>query len=447
MKAKEIVLLIFIIIVGVFFYHAKTGKIYVDWNLDEFIGLDLEESTSQESQVIEPPFPPAFKVTNAHGDVEIQGTESDKITITLLKTAWRKNAEKAKEILDNLHLVIARDDQAVALTTNRDQLESRRRYFGVNRGFETTFRISVPLNMSVEVTNSHGLVRVAKVGKTTVRNPHGEIVAAEVTGELQIENSYEDVKLSGLSSACQIKSGHSSIFVDTVQGDLRIDTSYGTVQLKKAAQKVVVDGSHAEVIGEDLSGPLDIRNSYEKISLLRVGPTKIEGQHSEIEADDVSGGLEIRDNYESVNLNNIRGNLNISGNNLSILGKNVVGEEIYISSSYENIELVDFSGKTKVLQSHGDVILDPLPLTASIEVQGEYAPITLYWPAGEQYPLEAQTKNSEIQWRLPGEITVEEKDSLSVARAFLDLKEKPRIMLTTTYGDILFEPGSPPPSK
>ena len=447
MKAKEIVLLIFIIVVGVFFYHAKTGKILFDWNLDELIGLDLEESTAQESQVIEPPFPPAFKVTNAHGDVEIQGTESDKITITLLKTAWRRNAEKAKEILDNLHLIIAKDERAVTLTTNRDELESRRKYFGVNRGFETAFRISVPLNMSVEVTNSHGLVRVAKVGKTTVRNPHGEIVASEVNGELQLENSYEDIRLSDIGSACQIKSGHSSIFVDGVQGELKIATSYGTVQLKKAAQKVVVDGSHTEVTGEDLSGPLDIQNSYEKISLVRVGPTKIEGQHSEIEADDANGGLEIRDTYESVNLNNIRGNLNISGNNLSISGKNVVGEEIYISTSYENVELSDFSGKTKVLQSHGDVVLDPLPLTGPIEVHGEYAPITLYWPAGEQYPLEAQTKNSEIHWRLPGEITVEEKDSLSVARAFLDLTGKPRIMLTTTYGDILFEPGSPPPSK
>jgi hypothetical protein len=444
MKPKQIVLLIFIIVAGVFFYHVQTGKIDIDGNLEDYIGFDLQEFTSAESQVIEPPFPASLKVINAHGNVEVQGTESDKITVTLEKRAWRKNAEKAKEILDGIHLVVDKDEQAVTLKTNREELKTRHAFIGVVRGFETNLRISIPLNMDIEVANSYGLVKAAQVGKAVIRNPHGEVAASEVNGELKIENSYEDIKLSALRSNCQVESSHSSVFADGVQGEMRIEMSYGTVQVQKVGQKIVIDGRHAEIIGEDLSGPLDITNSYEKISLARVGQTKIEGHHSEIEADDVSGGLEIRDNYASANLSNVRGNLKISGRNLSVSGKNVVGEEIYVSTSYDNIELVGFSGKTTLLQSHGDVILDPLPLTGPIEVRGEYSTITFYWPEGEQYPLEAQTKNGDIHWRLAGEIAVEEKDSLTVARAFLDLKEKPHILLTTTYNDIFVETGFPP---
>jgi hypothetical protein len=444
MKAKEIVLLIFIIVAGVFFYHAKTGKLNCDWDWEGHFAFDLEEFSSQESQVIEPPLPALLKVINAHGNVEIQGTEGDKITVTLEKKIWRRNAEEAKKVADNLHLVVTRDDRAVTLTTNRDDVKRVRLVFGVSRGFETNLRLTVPLNTNIDVVNSHGLVKAAQVGTVSIQNLHGEVVASEVSGELKMENSYEDVELDNIHSACDLRTKHSTLKAEAIAGEMTIEQSHGLVRLREVGQKITIDGIHTEVIGEDLTGPLDIHNSYEKISLRRVGPTRIEGHHSPVEANDVNGDLEIRDDYESADFSNVRGNLQIAGKNLTVTGRNIVGQEIYVSSSYENVKLTDFSGKTTVLASHGDVILEPLPLTGPVDVRCEYSPITFYWPAGEQYPLEAQTKNGDIHWRLPGEIAVEEKDSLSVARAFPGLKEKPRILLWTTYSDILIESG---PSK
>ena len=52
MKAKEIVLLIFIIAVGVFAYHVQSGKIDVTW--DEIFDFDLNEYTYEETQVVLP---------------------------------------------------------------------------------------------------------------------------------------------------------------------------------------------------------------------------------------------------------------------------------------------------------------------------------------------------------------------------------------------------------
>lgn len=435
MKAKEIVLLIFIIAAGVLFYHAKTGKINVDWNLEDYIYLDFRQFTFEESQVIEPPFPCSLKVVNAHGNVEIQGTESEKITVTLEKKIWRRNEEEAKKIAEKLHPVVNKDDLAVILATNRDEFRKR--------NFETNFRITIPLNTNIDVKNSHGLVKASRVGNAAIHNLHGKVVASEVKGDLRIENSHEDIELEAIGSRCDLRTKHSTISAKLVEGEMAIEQSHGLIRLQKVAQKITIDGIHTEIEGEDLAGPLDIQNSYEKISLVRVGPTKIQGHHSTIEADEVNGNLEIRDNYESAKLSNVRGNLNISGKSLAVSGRNIVGEEIYVSSSHENVELIDFSAKTTVLSSHGDVILDPFPLTGSIEVRCEYSAITFYWPEGEQYPFEAQTKNGDIHWHLPGEISAEEKNSLSVVRAFLDLREKPRILLSTTYSDILIEPGSP----
>ncbi len=433
MKAREIVLLVLIIAAGVFFYHAKTGKLDFDW--EDYIALDWNEYNYEESQVIEPPLPPALKVLNAHGDVEIRGIEGDKIIFTFKKKIWRRNEERARQVAEKLHPVVEKDDFFLTLSTNRDEFKKR--------NFETSFILTVPVNMDIDVRNSYGLVMAEAVGKAAIFNRHGKVSAAKVAGELKLENSYEDVDVEAIQSNCWITSKHSTLLARGVTGEMTIDQAYGAIRLLDVSGKVEIDAPHTEISGEDLPGALDIRNSYEKISLSRVGPTTIDSRHAVVDIDDITGNLEIRDDYGRIKLSRLNGNLWISGKHLAVHGRAIGAQEIYVSSSYEDVELIDFSGKTTVLLSHGKVSLTPLPITAAIEVRCDYSPITLYWPAGEKYPLEAQTKNGDIYWRLPGNIAIEEQNSLTRARAFAEIADKPRLFLSTTYSDIRIEEGFP----
>jgi hypothetical protein len=441
MKAKEIVLLIFIIVAGIIFYQVKTGNIIEDWNLD--FAFDLEEFTYEESEVIEPPLPASLRVINAHGNVIVQGADTDRITLTLEKRIWRRTEEEAGKIAERLHPIVSKDESRVTISTNRDELRSRRMHIGFYRGFETDLSLTVPQNMTVDIENRYGLAKAVQVGSTSINNPHGQVAVSQVEGKLRVTNSYEDVDVEGVHSACDLESRHSNLRARDIEGEMTIDQSHGLVRLWRIGQKITLSGPHTEVIGEDLPGLLDIRNSYEKISLRRVGPTKIEGHHSPVEVDDVNGDLDITDNYDSADLRNIRGNIKVSGNNLSVSGKNLTGENISVSSSYEKIELVNFAGRTTVRNSHGDVVLTPLALTGPLDVACNNSAITLYWPEGGPYPFAAQTKNGDVLWRVPGEISVEEKNHLTTARAFLDLSGKPSIKLDTTYNDIRIEPGFP----
>lgn len=431
MKAKEIVLLFFIIAAGIFFYHVQTGKIDLIW--DDFVGWDTNEYTYQETQVIEPPLPAALKVVNAHGEVDVTGAETDRITFVFEKRIWRRDEEGAKEVADQLQTIITKGDADVTITTNRGEFK--------RRNFETNFRITVPAGLAVDITNSYGPVKAGQVGKTVVANPHGEVTLTDIRAEALIENSYEDVKVSGLQANCTIKGGHADISVRNVSGEVDIENSYGRVDLRNAGQKAIIVAPHTEILAEDVTGPLEVRNSYEKATLRRVGPARIDGDHSPIEAESVNGNLEINDSYEPVVLKSIRGNVQVSGGHVSVSGRDIIGDDISISSSYEDVDLADFSGKTTILLEHGDITLTPLPLTGPVEVRATYSPITFFWPGEERYPLEAQTKSSEINWDLSGSISTEEKDNLTIVRAFSEVTDKPRILLTTTYGDILFEKG------
>jgi hypothetical protein len=433
MKAKEIILLVFIIAAGVFFYHVQAGKIDVVW--DDFIAWDFNEYAYQETEVIDPPLPASLHVLNSHGQVEVLGTETDRITFTFEKKIWRRNEEKAREVADKLHPIVTKGDTAVTISTNRSDFK--------RRNFDTNFRITVPSGMAVEVTNSYGPVKADQVGETMIDNRHGEVSATNIRGGAVIENSYEDVEVSSLQSNCTIRSRHSDISVKEVAGEVNIEDSYGLVDFRGGSQKVTITAPHTEIRVEDLSGPLEVRNSYEKITLRNVGPSRIEGSHSPVDADGVAGNLEIDDTYEPIILNSIRGNLQITGGHMSVKGKGIVGDTIYVSSSYEDVDLADFAGKTTILLSHGNITLTPLPLTGPLEVRATYSPIVFFWPGEDRYPLEAQTKSSDIHWSLFGNVSTEEKDNLTLVRAFSEVSDKPRILLSTTYGDIQFEKGPP----
>ena len=431
MKAKEIILLIFIIAAGVFFYHIQAGKIDIVW--DDFIAWDVNEYTYQETQVIEPPLPVSLKVLNSHGQVDVIGSETDRITFTFEKRIWRRDKEKAREVADQLHPVVTKGDAAITIATNRSDFK--------RRNFETNFRITVPFSMAVDVTNSYGPVKAEQVGETMVDNRHGEVTVTNIQGGAVIENSYEDVDVSGLQSNCTIKSQHSDIAVKDVLGEVNIENSYGEVEPRGGSQRATIAAPHTEIRVEDFSGPLEVRNSYEKITLRNVGPARLEGSHSGVDADGVAGNLEINDTYEPTLLKSIRGNLQINGQHISVSGRDIIGDTIYVSSSYEDVDLADFAGKTTIILSHGNIILSPLPLAGPLEVRATYAPITFFWPGEEQYAVDAQTKSSDIYWNIFGEASTEEKDRLTILRAFSEYSGKPGILLYTTYGNIQFEKG------
>jgi len=431
MKAKEIVLLILIIAGGIFFYYAETGKLDISFEIDDHFFSYLHQFKYEDSQVLEPPFPARLKIINSHGDIEIQGTSEERISISFQKRIWRKNEKQAKEVSDALKMTVERDPQQVLISTNRKEFR--------RRNFETNFKISLPESMEVEVENSYGQAKLLRVGKASIINSHGKVIASEISGELTAKNSYEDVEIENVQGDCQLESKHSDVLISDVRGKAEVNHAYGKIDLKNISQEVKVEGSHSEVYGRNLMGAAELETSYEKIVLFDVGPAKITGIHSEVEVEGARESIHITDNYSRVKVNSLQGNLIVSGRNLEIYGKGVVAQEISLISSNENIELSEFSGKVIIKNSHGEILLQPLPLTHPIEVEAEYADIMFSWPQGGKYPFEARAKYGEIKWNLPVELSFHQENHVSTIKAFVEESGNPSITLSTSYGTIRVE--------
>ena len=368
---------------------------------------------------------------NAHGSVEIQGAETDKISVSFKKSIYRKNKEEAQKVADQLKMAVNREEPRLILSTNRDEFR--------RKNFETHFKISVPAGTEVLVKNSYGLVKTVKTGKTDIANSHGEVQALDIGGRLIIRNSHEDVAIINALADCQVTSPHSKVTATNVQGELFLDHSYGEVELENIGKKVSLNGSHSQVTGKSLKGEVEVTSSYEPIALTDAGPTTIRGHHSDIEAKGINGPLEITDNYAQLRLSNIKGNLTIEGANMEVWADSILADEIFVSSSYQNVEILSFTGKTTVRLIHGDLALEPESVTGPIDVQASYASIRFGWPAGGKFPFEARTKSGDIHWNLADKPSLEETNGQSVTKAFLDESGKPSIRLSTSYGDIRVE--------
>jgi len=425
MRVREVFLLILIIAVGVVFTHIHTGKWDIDWEEGLFFGT--EEFTYTENEVVPLPFPPEIQVINRNGSIEVQGTTEDNIRIRLDKRIRRRQEETAREIADAIHLVVEQDNQIITVSTNREELQ--------RRNFQTDFTLFVPENMDIRIKNRYGRVKVSKVGETDIINRNGEVLAWDISGNLIIENSYEDVSVENVMLDCQVGSRQSTISLSGVKGTTLVVHRYGRLELDGLEKYVIVDGPHIQVYGKNLAGSVDVDSSYERIEFEDVGDVRIRGDNSPVSITGGRGSVDIQNRYARIDLENIRGDVEVTGRDLGLWARGLTGDKVMVNTSYRDVELEGFTGEAEITLSNADLILRPVSLAHPLEVKGEYCDITLFWPSGASPSLEAQTKNGDIYWGLPDKPAVNVTNGHSILKAFLN-DQPPLILLSTTYADI-----------
>lgn len=423
--------MLFIIAVGIFFYHAQTGKLDWDWDWGEGLFFDYDEFKYTESTEFAPPFPSTLEIINAHGEVTIKSGPENKIAVTLVKKIYSRNEENALEISDRLSLVNNQEQDLFRLTTNRTEFRRRR--------FRLDFTVTVPEGMDIRVENSYGKVHVYQVGNVTIDNPHGEVIVQDPSGEIVLSNSYKDIEIYNAGAGCAIESKNSDIKLNNIKGSVSVNSRYGEIHLEEILQTVEIKGSNLKVYAKNISGSVDIESSYKPITLIETGPITIIGNHSPIDINGCSGDLQITNKYDRIEIKGVEGNMTIQGKNLEVYASKVNAQNINIDTSYENVELREFSGKAAITLAHGKLTLSPLALTGSIRADCSYTDIILNWPLEGMYPLEVRNQKGKIQWGLSQAPSEKIDNGETIYKAFLGESDQPSIFLSSSYRTIWIE--------
>jgi type VI protein secretion system component Hcp len=434
MKFREVLLVAVLILAGLVVYQVQTGHWNLDFNWgDDFAGFG-REYTAEETRTIEAPLPSAIEIVNGHGWVEVRGGDQDTVQLTFKKVVWRRTEEEAKDIAGRLKYTLTTAADKLTLATNRDEFRKK--------NFETGFILTVPRAMAVHVANAYGVVRVEGVKEATVHNRHGELYASDIQGPCTLETSYEDLEAQKIQGECRIANSHGDVRAVSVAGDLWIETSYAQVRVEDAGQKADIRGSNVAVDARRVAGAVTIDTSYEKVLLSDVGPAAVTGHNMAVTAENVRGDLDVRTSYEAVRATGVQGRFLVDAHNASVSATGIGGSEISVKTSYENVELADFSAEVTVVLRNGNVTLKPLDLKRGMDVRNEYGTIHLAWPAGESPRLEARSKGGEVEWGLPEKPDIEQSNGVSLIKAFTGNAGAPLVYLSTTYENIRIEAAS-----
>ena len=429
MKFKEILLLLVIIFAGIIFYHAQTGKLdlYIEFG-DEFFS-DYDAYSFKSAQKLSPPFPMQMEIKNKQGDLKIYRTDEKEISIFIEKKVRHSTEEKAKEIADELEVLVTHDEQKVMVSAERGEQ--------ARGNIRSDLEIYIPKDMDLDISNSYGMVELDGGKNVKITNRNGKVSVSNIQENLSIESSYKPVLVENIGGDCQIDGLRSGVHAEQIKGRTIIKNKYGRIDLAELSQDVTINGLHCTIKGRNINGQIEAENSYEKIELSNILSAKIRSDNSPIEISGAKKDLDINNKYSRILLNDIYGNIDIEGESLDITGENLFGELISISSSYRSIKLDHFSSSAAISFSHGKITLSPSNRNIKpVTVKGKYAEIEFILLPGLKIPMQVQTKSGQIKWELSEKGTEQISNGYSIINAFLEEGEKPTVLLVTTYGNI-----------
>ncbi len=431
MKSKEIILLIAIILAGVTITLSRSGRLpFLEWDWQPFI-IEGEQFSFEEVRLVEPPLPATLLVNNPKGEVIVEKSEGEKVEIFWEKRVWAKKEEEAKALADGIKLVL--NKTAAEVTINILTPEK------IRRSYQSYLRIIAPAPLAVEISNSYGQVRVGGLSAVKATNSHGSITLNKIPGRLQVQNRHGDINLTEVAGPAEISSEHGNLALFQVQKDVRIEARYGHLDLDELGAQLEIKAEHVSIRGRKIAGPLSIFTSYEPVDLKEVGEAEITNKYGLIRVEGGKGRLNLQNRYGTVDLTDIEGNVQVTGKNVRLAGRSLRGQEINIESSYDNIELQDFSGRTNISLRHGDCSLEPTSLAAGLNFQGDYSSLRLFWPPRGNYPLEIIVRHGKIIWQLDEPAAQVESNSQTEIRAFHQRNEAPLVRINNRFGRVVVE--------
>ncbi len=168
-----------------------------------------------------------------------------------------------RELLDRVELVAERRGSTLRVETVFPE-----RLRGTAR---LDLEVAVPPDLPVSVRDGSGSARIAGVAALTVDDGSGELVVADVRGDVRIEDGSGSLDVSAVGGDLRIEDGSGEIDVRDVDGTVRLRDGSGSLTVRRVGGDVVVE--------DDGSGGIDVLGVGGSVTV----------------EDDGSGGIRVRD--------------------------------------------------------------------------------------------------------------------------------------------------------
>ena len=191
-----------------------------------------------------------LKVTNKFGEVKINDTGGDSVTIKVVVTIDNPSSSKAKALMDKISVSF---DKSGGLVSAETEIEDG---FRNNESFTIDYLVNIPKDRDLNITNKYGNVIVNELdAKGYFEVSYGSMTAgnmkAPAGNPVKLIVNYGKANLESINEA-DMELKYSQMVADEID-QLILDTKYSTVTMHKNANLTLdskYDGNNIDELGK-----------------------------------------------------------------------------------------------------------------------------------------------------------------------------------------------------
>ncbi|GEM_PF-937276 len=226
-----------------------------------------------------------FYLSNIPGRIDVVGGADNQVIIKAVKFVRASDQEEAEELGAAIDIRVTRTENRISVLT--DYLKSTRkspsfwdRLFGTDQESfgGVDYSISLPRSCRLELECSPG-----------------DVMVDGINGELYINASYGQVRLSSIAGNIDIeKNGTGEITLKDIEGDISVSASSCDLSLETFNGSADIRLTSGDVRGSALTGPFIISQSSGEVTLRQLsGDLRLRSNAGMVEIEQDSGAVDI----------------------------------------------------------------------------------------------------------------------------------------------------------
>jgi hypothetical protein len=243
----------------------------------------------------------SLAITNKFGEVKINDTGGDSVTVKVLITIDNPSENKAKELMNKIQIDIEKSGGLVSAETKIEE------NFRNKESFSIDYLVNIPKDRELNITNKYGNLIVNELdAKGFFDVSYGSMTAGKMKAPagspVKIIVNYGKADLETIDDA-NLEFKYSKLYADEIN-HLVLDTKYSTVNLHKTATLTLdskYDGINIEEVGNLksiskytnykiglLTGSFDLDTGYGSMRI-----SKVDAKFDQIRIVNSYGGINI----------------------------------------------------------------------------------------------------------------------------------------------------------
>jgi hypothetical protein len=218
-----------------------------------------------------------------------------------------------------------------------------------NFSYSARLDVHVPSDQSLVVNNSFGNMKLSGVnGKHDIRNESGEVRVEGCGGSLSLRNSFATSNIVQFKGPATVDNESGDVLLEEISGVVEVRNSFKTVRFNKIGASITIKSESADVIGSDVAGDCRITSSFKAIDVRGIqGRLEVRGESSEVTVDNVKKDVVIESSFKPVKVTNVQGGLKVISESAAVTAGDIAGEA-NIKSSFNEISAARVHGTVTI---------------------------------------------------------------------------------------------------